>query len=98
VSIVPAATRIGALSAEAAEACGLSAGVALVAGFLGVGLVDAGQVIDVAGTFPVLATALDRFLPGARGATFQALADLHGVHAALARLRSMALPAVEDTD
>ncbi len=79
--IVPAATRIGSLSAAAAAACGLRAGVALVAGagdqvagFLGAGLVDAGQVIDVAGTFPVLATALDRFLPGARGATFQALA------------------------
>lgn len=79
--IVPAATRIGALSAAAAEACGLRAGTALVAGagdqvagFLGAGLVDAGQVIDVAGTFPVLATPLDRFLPGARGATFQALA------------------------
>ena len=79
--IVPAATRIGALSAAAAEACGLRAGVALVAGagdqvagFLGAGLVDAGQLIDVAGTFPVLATTLDRFLPGARGATFQALA------------------------
>ena len=59
----------------------MRAGVALVAragdqvaGFLGAGLVDAGQVIDVAGTFPVLATTLDRFLPGARGATFQALA------------------------
>ncbi len=79
--IVPAATRIGALSAAAAAACGLRAGVALVAGagdqvagFLGAGLVDAGQLIDVAGTFPVLATTLDRFLPGARGATFQALA------------------------
>src|SRR5690606_4918523 len=79
--IVPAATRIGALSTAAAEACGLRAGVALVAGagdqvagFLGAGLADAGQVIDVAGTFPVLATALDRFLPGARDATSQALA------------------------
>ena len=79
--IVPAATRIGSLTQEAAAACGLRAGVALVAGagdqvagFLGAGLVDAGQVIDVAGTFPVLATPLDRFLPGARGATFQALA------------------------
>ncbi|MCB0040648.1 MAG: xylulose kinase [Caldilinea sp.] len=79
--IVPAATRIGSLTPEAAAACGLRAGVALVAGagdqvagFLGAGLVDAGQVIDVAGTFPVLATPLDRFLPGARGATFQALA------------------------
>jgi len=79
--IVPAATQIGSLSAAAAEACGLRAGVALVAGagdqvagFLGAGLIETGQVIDVAGTFPVLATPLDRFLPGARGATFQALA------------------------
>ncbi len=79
--IVPAATRVGSLSATAAEACGLRAGVSLVAGagdqvagFLGAGLADAGQVIDVAGTFPVLATALQRFLPGARDATFQALA------------------------
>ncbi len=79
--IVPAATRIGSLTPKAAAACGLRAGVALVAGagdqvagFLGAGLVDAGQVIDVAGTFPVLATPLDRFLPGARDATFQALA------------------------
>lgn len=79
--IVPAATVIGTLSAEAAAQCALQAGVPLVAGagdqvagFLGAGLVQPGELIDVAGTFPVLATCLDRFLPGARDSMFQSLA------------------------
>jgi xylulokinase len=79
--IVPATTIIGHLSQEAAERCGLAAGVPLVAGagdqvagFLGAGLVDVGQLIDVAGTFPVFATCLDRYLLDSRYGIFQSLA------------------------
>ena len=67
--IVPATTVIGHLSPRTARACGLTAGVPLVAGagdqvagFLGAGLVDVGHLIDVAGTFPVFATSVERFL------------------------------------
>jgi len=80
--IVPATTIIGGLTAEAAQACGLAAGVPLVAGAgdqvascLGAGLVESGQLIDVAGTFPVLATCLDRFLADTRYVMLQPLAS-----------------------
>ena len=58
--IVPATEVVGHLSREAAAACGLAEGAPVVAGagdqaagFVGAGLVDPGQLIDVAGTFPV---------------------------------------------
>ena len=58
--IVPATAVVGHLSRQAAAQCGLAAGVPVVAGagdqaagFLGAGMVDEGQLIDVAGTFPV---------------------------------------------
>lgn len=79
--IVPATTVIGHLTAEAAAECGLVSGISLVAGAgdqvascLGAGLVEAGQLIDVAGTFSVLATTLDRFLADARYGMLQSLA------------------------
>lgn len=79
--IVPATTVIGHLSAAAGRECGLAAGVPLVAGAgdqvagcLGAGLVESGQLVDVAGTFPVLATCLDRFLADTRFGMLQPLA------------------------
>jgi xylulokinase len=79
--IVPAGSIVGALSAAAAAQCGLAAGTPLVvgagdqvAGFLGAGLVSPGQLIDVAGTFGVFATCLDRFLVDGKHGTLQALA------------------------
>jgi xylulokinase len=79
--IVPATTVIGRLSREAAVACNLASGIPLVAGagdqvagFLGAGLVELGQLIDVAGTFPVFATCLDRFLVDSRYEILQSLA------------------------
>lgn len=83
--IVPATTVVGRLSPAAAAACGLLAGTPLVAGagdqvagFLGAGLVHPGQLIDVAGTFPVFATCLDRFLVDAQHGILQSLAGLLG--------------------
>ena len=79
--IVPSTTVIGYLSAEAAAACGLVQGIPLVAGAgdqvagcLGAGLVRAGQLVDVAGTFPVLATCLDAYFSDTRHAMLQPLA------------------------
>jgi len=79
--IVPATTIIGKLSPEAAAACGLVAGVPLVAGAgdqvataLGAGLVESGQLVDVAGTFSVLATCLDSFLADTRYGMLQSMA------------------------
>ena len=79
--IVPATTIVGRLTASAAAACGLVEGVPLVAGAgdqvagcLGAGLVESGQLVDVAGTFPVLATCLDRFLADTRFGMLQPLA------------------------
>ena len=78
---MPATTIVGRLTAAAAAACGLVAGVPLVAGAgdqvagcLGAGLVESGQLVDVAGTFPVLATCLDRFLADTRFGMLQPLA------------------------
>jgi xylulokinase len=80
-TVVPATTVIGYLSAEAAAECGLAAGTPLVAGAgdqvagcLGAGLVESGQLVEVAGTFPVLATCLDRFLADTRFGMLQPLA------------------------
>ena len=79
--IVPATAIVGHLSAAAAAACGLSAGVPLVAGagdqvagFIGAGLVEAGQLVDVAGTFPVLATSLNKYFADTRHQMLQPLA------------------------
>jgi xylulokinase len=79
--IVPAGSVIGGLCADAARACGLRAGTPLVvgagdqvAGFLGAGLVQGGQLIDVAGTFGVFATCLDRFLVDREHGILQSLA------------------------
>jgi xylulokinase len=79
--LVSAHTVVGQLSPAAAAACGLAAGTPLVAGagdqvagFLGAGLVRPGQLIDVAGTFGVFATCLDRFLVDQEHGILQALA------------------------
>jgi xylulokinase len=80
--IVPATTVIGSLTGEAARACGLLAGIPLVAGAgdqvascLGAGLVRSGQLVDGAGTFSVLATCLDHFLADTRYGFWQSLAS-----------------------
>jgi xylulokinase len=80
-AIVPATTVIGRLGPAAAQACGLAPGVPLVAGagdqvagFIGAGLVETGQLIDVAGTFPVFATSLERFLLDSRHEMLQSVA------------------------
>ena len=66
--IVPATEVVGCLSREAAAACGLAQGVPVAAGagdqaagFVGAGLVDEGQLIDVAGTFPVFGICSRRY-------------------------------------
>ena len=80
-NIVPATTVIGGLTREAARACGLAAGVPLVAGVgdqvatcLGAGLVQSGQLSDGAGTYSILAACLDRFLSDTRHGMLQTLA------------------------
>ena len=67
--IVPAIEVAGYLSREAAAASGLAEGVPVAAGagdqaagFVGAGLVDDGQLIDVAGTFPVFGVCSRRYL------------------------------------
>jgi xylulokinase len=79
--IVPATSIIGHLSDEAAAGCGLSGGIPLVAGAgdqvascLGAGLVEEGQLIDVAGTFSVLATCMNRFFADTRHGMLHPLA------------------------
>jgi xylulokinase len=79
--IVPATSIIGHLSREAANRCGLVQGIPLVAGAgdqvagcLGAGLVESGQLVDVAGTFPVLATCLNHFLADTHHGMLQPLA------------------------
>ncbi len=78
--IVGGSDVVGRLSSEAAQRSGLCAGTPVVAGvgdqvagFLGAGLVEPGQLIDVAGTFPVFATCLDRCLMDAEHQIFQPL-------------------------
>jgi xylulokinase len=67
--IVPCTEVVGKLSREAAAACGLPAGVPLVAGagdaaaaFLGAGVVEPGQLVDIAGTFSGFCVCLNRFV------------------------------------
>lgn len=67
--IVSCTEVIGKLSRKAAAACGLQAGVPLVAGagdaaaaFLGAGVVEPGQLVDIAGTFSGFAVCLNRFV------------------------------------
>ena len=79
--IVPSTAVVGRLSAAAATACGLAAGVPLVAGagdqvagFIGAGLVEPGQLVDVAGTFPVLATSLNKYFADTQYGMLQPLA------------------------
>jgi xylulokinase len=66
--IVPATEVVGYLTGEAAAACGLPEGLPVAAGagdqaagFVGAGLVDDGQLIDVAGTFPVFGVCSPRY-------------------------------------
>lgn len=68
--IVAPAERVGGLTAEAAQACGLRAGTPVAAGLgdtaagtLGAGIVRAGQVLDTAGTASVLAVSTTTFRP-----------------------------------
>ena len=75
--IVRGSDVVGRLGSEAAQRSGLCAGTPVVAGagdqvagFLGAGLVEPGQLIDVAGTFPVFATCLDRCLVDSRSTSF----------------------------
>lgn len=66
--IVPCEQTIGMLTPQAAEACGLRAGVPLVAGMgdtaagaLGAGLVAEGELLDTAGTAAVLTGCLPAY-------------------------------------
>jgi xylulokinase len=79
--VVPSTSAVGRLSAAAAAACGLAEGIPLVAGagdqvagFVGAGLVRPGQLVDVAGTFPVLATSLEKFFADTHHNMLQPLA------------------------
>ena len=79
--IVSSISVVGRLSTEAATACGLAAGTPLVAGAgdqvagcLGAGLVESGQLVDVAGTFPVLATSLNEYFADTHHNMLQPLA------------------------
>jgi xylulokinase len=79
--IVAASDLVGRLSSEAAAQCGLCPGTPLVAGagdqvagFLGAGLVEPGQLIDVAGTFPVFATCIESCLVDGESGILQPLA------------------------
>ncbi|MQA80142.1 MAG: xylulose kinase [Streptosporangiales bacterium] len=78
--IVEPATVVGALTAEAADASGLSRGTPIAAGLgdtaasaLGAGIVRPGQLLDVAGTAAVLAVSTDRFVPDERSRTLIAM-------------------------
>ncbi|MBK8049101.1 MAG: xylulose kinase [Anaerolineales bacterium] len=80
--IAAADAVVGKLTPAAASACGLVAGIPLVAGagdqvagFLGAGLVENGEMIDVAGTFPVLGTCLDHFVVDATHRMWQTMPD-----------------------
>jgi xylulokinase len=66
--IVEPGTAIGALSAAAARATGLPAGLPLIAGpgdqaanLYGLGCTSPGAVVDIAATFPILAGVSDRY-------------------------------------
>jgi xylulokinase len=66
--VVACTEVVGRLSRAAADACGLPSGVPLVAGagdasaaFLGAGIVEPGQLVDIAGTFCGLGACVNRF-------------------------------------
>jgi xylulokinase len=68
--IVPATTVIGHLSPDSAVLCGLASGTPIVAGTgdqvagaLGAGLVEEGELLDVTGTFTGLITCINNYLP-----------------------------------
>jgi xylulokinase len=68
--IVDPATRVGSLTAEAARECGLAEGTPIAAGLgdtaagvLGAGVVESGQLLDVAGTAAVLSASGSEFVP-----------------------------------
>jgi xylulokinase len=72
--IVAPTDRVGALSQSAAADCGLRPGTPVAAGLgdtaagaLGAGVVQAGQLLDTAGTASVLAVSASRFAPDPSG-------------------------------
>jgi xylulokinase len=78
--IVEPATRVGGLTAAAAADCGLAAGVPVAAGLgdtaagvLGAGVVEPGQVLDVAGTAAVLSASGGDFAPDVEHRTLIAM-------------------------
>ena len=80
--IVAPSTLVGGLTRDAAQACGLAAGTPIAAGLgdtaaatLGAGVVQPGQLLDVAGTATILAASTDRFAPDA---TSRTLIAMHG--------------------
>jgi xylulokinase len=80
--IVEPASRIGTLSADAARHCGLPEGTPVAAGLgdtaagvLGAGVVQEGQLLDVAGTAAVLSASGREFVPDVEHRT---LIVMHG--------------------
>ncbi len=72
-NIVRGSTIVGGVGTGSAAATGLRVGTPVVAGvgdqvagFVGAGAIAAGQLVDAAGTFPVFAVCLDRYLPDSR--------------------------------
>jgi xylulokinase len=79
--IVDACEVVGGLSEEAAGMCGIPSGVPLVAGvgdqvatYIGAGVVEAGYLMDGAGTFSVLGTCVDRFFADTRHRVWNVIA------------------------
>ena len=79
--IVSPKTVIGHLKKTAADACGLVSGIPLVAGvgdavagFLGAGVVESGQLIETAGTFNGFGLCLDQYLCETRHGMLQTVA------------------------
>jgi xylulokinase len=75
-AIVRPSDKIGGLSPEMAERCGLHAGTPMVAGcgdtassIFGAGVIRPGLLLDVAGTASVLACAADAFVPDVKHKT-----------------------------
>lgn len=76
--IVASTDVIGTLTPENARRGGLLEGTPIVAGlgdqpagFLGAGLVETGMLVDVAGTYPVMALCTDTFMPDTDGRTVE---------------------------
>ena len=68
---------VGRLTQKAAKDCGLVSGIPVAAGagdqtagFLGAGIVDAGRVVDVAGTASCFLSCVDRYRPDVENKTF----------------------------